>query len=144
MERILNQKRGFFLKRNFLSKRNLFIFSLVFVLALVGFSSGTLPDHLDPLAPDTVYFNGKVITMDKDATIADAVAVQDGKIIAVGSNKEISKLKGRHTKVVDLKNKVLLPGFYDAHSHFPSSGMDGTVQVNSKSPTVHRLEILMI
>ncbi|MEY8193007.1 amidohydrolase [Peribacillus simplex] len=124
------------MKRNFLSKRNLFIFSLVFVLALVGFSSGTLPDHLDSLAPDTVYFNGKVITMDKGATIAEAVAVKDGKIIAVGSNKEIGKLKGRHTKVVNLMNKVLLPGFYDAHSHFPSSGMDGTVQVNLNSPPV--------
>jgi hypothetical protein len=64
MEWIINQKRGFFLNRNFLSKRNLFIFSLVFVLALVGFSSGTPPNHLDLLAPDTVYFNGKVITMD--------------------------------------------------------------------------------
>ncbi|MGE7762134.1 hypothetical protein [Peribacillus sp. NPDC097895] len=50
--------------------------------------------------------------MDKDATIAEAVAVKEGKIIAVSSNKEIRKLKGRHTKVVDLKNKVLLPGFF--------------------------------
>ncbi|GHI01460.1 amidohydrolase [Neobacillus kokaensis] len=124
------------MKGNFFCKRNMFILSIVFILALVGFSSGTLPKHLDPLAPDTIYFNGKVITMDKKAAIAEAVAVKDGKILAVGSNKEISKLKGSKTKIVDLKNKVLLPGFYDAHSHFPSSGMDGTVQVNLNSPPV--------
>ncbi|MED4203689.1 amidohydrolase [Neobacillus mesonae] len=124
------------MKKNILSKKNMFIVSIVFMLALVGFSSGTLPKHLEPLAPDTIYFNGKVITMDKDATNAEAVAVKDGKIIAVGSNNEISKLKGSNTKIVDLKNKILLPGFYDAHSHFPSSGMDGTVQVNLNSPPV--------
>ncbi|QCJ44506.1 amidohydrolase [Bacillus sp. S3] len=124
------------MKRNLLSKKSIFILFIVFALALVGFSSSTLPKHLDPLSPDTVYFNGKVITMDNDATIAEAVAVKDGKIISVGSNQEISKLKGSKTKVVDLKKKVLLPGFYDAHSHFPSSGMEGTVQVNLNSPPV--------
>ncbi|WP_286229895.1 amidohydrolase [Neobacillus mesonae] len=124
------------MKKNLLSKKNMFILSIVFMLALVGFSSGTLPKHLDPLAPDTIYFNGKVITMDEDAANAEAVAVKDGKIIAVGSNNEISKLKGSSTKIVDLKNKILLPGFYDAHSHFPSTGMDGTVQVNLNSPPV--------
>lgn len=132
----LKLERGFLLKRNLLSKKSIFILFIVFALALVGFSSSTLPKHLDPLSPDTVYFNGKVITMDNDATIAEAVAVKDGKIISVGSNQEISKLKGSKTKVVDLKKKVLLPGFYDAHSHFPSSGMEGTVQVNLNSPPV--------
>lgn len=129
-------ERGYFLKKNLFRKKNILVFTLVFVLTLVGFSSGTLPKHLDPLAPDTIYLNGKVITMDKDATIAEAVAVKDGKIISVGSNKEISKLKGSQTKIVDLNKKVLLPGFYDAHSHFPSSGMDGTVQVILNSPPV--------
>jgi len=67
---------------------------------------------------DIVYVNAVVITVDSLNTIAEAVAVKDGKILAVGSNKEVNNYKGDSTEVVDLQGKFLLPGFIDPHSHF--------------------------
>ncbi|WP_334164004.1 amidohydrolase [Phenylobacterium sp.] len=69
---------------------------------------------------DLVFVNGKVITVDPDATIASAVAVKGNRIVAVG---DISAWRGPQTQVVDLKGRPLLPGFIDAHSHV--EGMAG-------------------
>ncbi|MFD2760377.1 hypothetical protein [Lentibacillus juripiscarius] len=126
--------------RNLLSVRKMFILSLVLMLGWVGFSSGTLPKKLDPIAPDSVYYNGKIITMDSDSSIAEAVAVKDGKIISVGTNKEISKLKGRQTETINLNNKVMLQGFIDAHSHLPSSGSAKLFQADLQGPPVGPVE----
>ncbi|VEF49545.1 amidohydrolase 3 [Bacillus freudenreichii] len=118
--------------------KKLVILSIVVTMCM-GFS-GTLPKKLDPLAPDSIYLNGTIVTMDDDNTNAEAVAVKDGKIIAVGSNKDIRKLAGKSTKTIDLKNKVMLPGLIDAHSHFPSPGLVGTVYANLNSPPVGSIE----
>lgn len=63
----------------------------------------------------TIFYNGEIITMEN--THPEAVFVEDGKIISIGSNKEIFKLKNTNTKEENLEGKVLLPGFIDAHSH---------------------------
>ena len=98
--------------------------SLILTLALVGgFAPGSLNKvNAKTSSPDTIYYNGKVITMDEKETITDAVAVKDGKIISVGKDADIKALKANNTKMVDLNGKVMLPGFYDAHSHFPYTG----------------------
>ena len=67
---------------------------------------------------ELVFYNGKVITVDKKDTIAEAVAVKGKKILAVGSNIEMQKYAGEHTKKIDLKGRSLVPGFIDAHMHF--------------------------
>jgi len=74
-------------------------------------------------APDTALINGKIIMVDPSDTIAEAVAVKDGKIIAVGSNKEIQKMIGSKTKVVDLKGLIATPGIIDSHCHFSAAVM---------------------
>lgn len=71
---------------------------------------------------DLVFTNGKVITVDSDFSIKQAVAVQDGKIIAVGANDEIEKCIGDNTKVLDLKGKPILPGINESHMHAPFFG----------------------
>lgn len=63
--------------------------------------------------PDILYVNGKIHTMDSVNTIAEAVAVKDGKILAVGSTEEL-KQKYSGINEVDLGGKVVLPGFIDA------------------------------
>lgn len=68
-------------------------------------------------AADTVFVDGNVIPMTGPSQRAQAVAVKDGKILAVGTNAEIEALRGEHTDVVDLGGKTLLPGFIDAHGH---------------------------
>ena len=66
---------------------------------------------------DSVYHNGKVLTVDERFSVAQALAVRDGKIMAVGSNAEILNLVGPKTRRLDLKGKTILPGFIDTHSH---------------------------
>lgn len=71
---------------------------------------------------DIIFINGKIWTVDKAKPVAQAVAVLGDKIIAVGSNSEIKKYAGKNTKVIDLKKKLMLPGFIDDHTHFVSGG----------------------
>ncbi|MCR5876454.1 amidohydrolase [Phenylobacterium sp. J426] len=70
---------------------------------------------------DLVLINGKVITVDANATVAQAVAVKGNRIVAVGG--DVSAWRGPQTRVIDLKGRPLLPGFIDAHSHV--EGMAG-------------------
>ncbi len=72
---------------------------------------------------DAIYFGGSIISMHSKNPAPDAIAVKDGKIIAVGSLNQIEKYKDDTTKTVDLQNKTLLPGFIDAHGHFSMVGL---------------------
>ena len=72
---------------------------------------------------DLVLFNGRVFTVEKSLPWAEAVAVRDGKIMAVGANAEVKKLIGKDTQTIDLQGKLVLPGFNDAHLHFASGGL---------------------
>jgi len=89
-------------------------------LAVLGILTGCGAD-LGILHPDTVLFNGKIVTVDDDFSIAEAVAVKGGKFIAVGSNAEIRGLAGDRTEMVDLEGTTVLPGFNDPHLHFAHS-----------------------
>jgi len=71
----------------------------------------------DRLQADLIITNGKVITVNKNFSIARAVAVKDGKILAVGTDERIKALAGRKTKAIDLNGKTMLPGINDAHIH---------------------------
>ena len=69
---------------------------------------------------DWVLYNGMVLTADDQFTIAQAVAVRDGKILAVGETARILKMAGPNTKKVDLQGKTVTPGYYDTHFHLHS------------------------
>jgi len=66
---------------------------------------------------DMILFNGKIATLDARNSIAQAVAVSNGRIIAVGSNSEVRATGGASTRELDLEGKLLLPGFQDTHVH---------------------------
>lgn len=72
---------------------------------------------------DLILTNGKIITVDRHDSIAQAVAVKGGKIIRVGKNQEVKSLKGPQTVVVDLHGKTVTPGLVDAHYHVMYYGM---------------------
>jgi predicted amidohydrolase YtcJ len=72
---------------------------------------------------DLVLFNGRVFTVEKSMPWAEAVAVRDGKIIAVGADTDVKKLIDKNTQTIDLQGKLLLPGFNDAHLHFANGGL---------------------
>ena len=68
-------------------------------------------------APDTVFVNGKVLTVDEDFSQVEAVAVTGNTISAVGTSAEITALAGEGTRVIDLEGKTLIPGLIDNHNH---------------------------
>jgi predicted amidohydrolase YtcJ len=71
---------------------------------------------------DLAFINGKVITVDRDFSIREAVAIASGKIVAVGSTRDINAYVGADTHVIDLAGKTLLPGINDTHLHAPFFG----------------------
>ena len=97
------------------------IFLLVFILVgstlagMVSAKNVSTPQNNEPA--DLILKNGDVYTSDKNNSTAKTIAVRDGKIVYVGNNNSVMSLKGPDTKVVDLKGKMLLPGFIDTHNH---------------------------
>jgi predicted amidohydrolase YtcJ len=90
-------------------------------LALLFMTTNT-PTQNGPVFADLVIINATVRTMDSAHPAGKAVAVSRGRILTVGSSKEISALVGPETEVIDAKGQLVLPGFNDAHVHFMSGG----------------------
>ncbi|MCP3977901.1 MAG: amidohydrolase [bacterium] len=73
-------------------------------------------------AADLILLNGKVVTVDPSQPEAQALAMRDGEIIAVGGNDEIAALRDGSTEVVDLEGRLAIPGFIEGHGHFTGIG----------------------
>ena len=74
---------------------------------------------------DTIYTNGKIVTVDKNFSLAQAIAIKGDRVLAVGTNQQIQKLAGTKTSTVDLKGKFVMPGMIDCHCHPDSLGKRG-------------------
>ena len=86
---------------------------------LVG--CGSVPTDVDPPA-DVIFFGSNIVTMDPNQPMVDAVAVRGETITAVGAFDEVMVFRDASTRVVDLGDGALLPGFIDAHGHFLGAG----------------------
>src|SRR5262245_24680623 len=73
-------------------------------------------------APDLVFSNGKVVTVDERFSVAQAVAIKGDRIVSVGSNQEIAKLAGPGTRMIDLRGRTAIPGLIDNHLHLLRAG----------------------
>jgi predicted amidohydrolase YtcJ len=71
---------------------------------------------------DTILFGGKIVTVDRNFTYAQALAIAGGKILAVGGNAEVRKLAGPETHQIDLAGKTVIPGLADNHLHSAGGG----------------------
>jgi predicted amidohydrolase YtcJ len=69
------------------------------------------------LAPEAIYYNGKIVTVDRAFTIAEAFAVKAGRFVAVGRNADVRALAGPATQQVDLRGRTITPGLLDNHNH---------------------------
>jgi predicted amidohydrolase YtcJ len=96
---------------------------VLFGILAMAFSAFTLPADATAQTSDTIYHNGSIITIDESSPEAEAVAILDGKIIAVGGKIDVLKTKGDTTSLVDLKGRTMLPGFVDAHGHVMGGGL---------------------
>lgn len=95
--------------------------NLLVLLTLVLFVSPSLVVS-QTISADLVIKNGNIRTMDDQRTVVRAVAVLNGRIIALGSDEEVGKLIGSKTRVIDAGGKTIIPGFNDAHLHFVPGG----------------------
>ncbi|WP_166521050.1 amidohydrolase [Modestobacter roseus] len=99
------------------------------VVAATGVATSTAtPAHAHPRSwgADTVVVNGKVLTMDRRGSRAQALAIADGRVVAVGTNREIGRFTGRRTAVVDAGGGTVLPGINDGHLHFNGFGFEAS------------------
>jgi predicted amidohydrolase YtcJ len=93
---------------------------LVNVLVLSVFSAVNISAQVN-LSVDLILHNGAVWTVDDSRPRAEALAIRGEKIVRVGSNTEVLALRGRDTRVIDLKGAFIVPGFNDNHIHFASA-----------------------
>jgi len=113
--------------------------AVVVVALSVGFGVVLRLGTRLPQAPEhQVFINGTLLTMDADNRVVEAIAVRGDRIEAVGSTDEIMALVGDDTLVTDLRGRTMLPGFIDAHGHFPYSGMR-VLGADLNSPPVGKL-----
>ena len=71
----------------------------------------------NPNTADMIMYSGKIITVDRDFSIAQAVAIKGNTILAVGKDQEMDTFKGTQTKMVNLQGKTVIPGLIDSHIH---------------------------
>lgn len=92
---------------------------------------------------DTVFKNGVVLTVDKDDSICEAVAVKGNKIAATGDDDFVSKWIGPETEVIDLCGRTLMPGFIDSHMHLGMRGQNAAVILDCNSDDVPTIDGIM-
>ncbi|HEU5177920.1 MAG TPA: amidohydrolase [Burkholderiales bacterium] len=94
-------------------------------LAALGGCSTLMP----PEAADTVIVNARVATLDPKQSNAEAIAIHGERIVAVGTDHQISSFKGPNTRVIDAGRRIVIPGLNDAHTHFIRGGLTYTNEV---------------
>ena len=83
-----------------------------------------------PQSPDTVLVNGKIVTVDERFPTSEALAIRDGRIVALGTSAEIRKLAGAKSRVIDLKGHTVIPGLIDSHMHAIRAALSFSTEVN--------------
>jgi predicted amidohydrolase YtcJ len=108
----------------------------IVVVALVALAVLTLVWYVQTRPGRTLYVGGPILTMDADNRVVDALAVDGERIVGVGSEAELRDWARREgARIVDLGGQALLPGFIDAHGHFPGAGIYA-VLVDLNSPPI--------
>ncbi len=79
---------------------------------------------------DTILINGKILTVDPQFSMRQAVAIREGRIAAVGSTAEIRKLADARTRVIDLQGRTVIPGLIDSHLHAIRAALSFSTEVN--------------
>jgi len=79
---------------------------------------------------DTIFYGGDIVTMNKSQPTTEAVAVQDGKIIKLGSLAKLKALQGKDTKLINLNGQTLLPGLVEPHVHIIGTAFSEEIFLN--------------
>src|SRR5678816_1538289 len=80
-----------------------------------------------------VFMNGKVVTVDSSFSIKDAVAIKNGRFVAVGTDTDMRRWIGRNTAVVNLTGRMMIPGLIDSHMHATVAGLSWNSELRWES-----------
>ncbi|CAM4111760.1 N-substituted formamide deformylase [Comamonas aquatilis] len=116
--------------------KNILIYGAFAVTAITGLVACNGDDAPSDGYAQLVYKNGNILTVNKDGQVAQAVAVRDRMVVAAGSDRAVSRYIGKDTQVIDLAGKTMIPGIYDAHSHFSMTGMNLKFEADLNSPPI--------
>ena len=97
-------------------------------LVIALFVACVTPAHAQ--VADTILVDGRIITLDSKSTVAQAVAIDDGKIIAIGSSEDMKKHADQRTKIIDLGGRTVVPGLIDSHIHALRAGLTYSVELS--------------
>ena len=89
----------------------------------------------DHAKADLLLINGKIVTVDPEFNILEAVAVRDGRVLTGGTTSEMKAWKGTRTEMIDLAGKMVLPGLIDSHLHMVGTGI-ALSQINCRTPPI--------
>lgn len=92
-----------------------------------------MPSHAQNPTADLILINGRILTVDAKDSIAEAVAISSGKILAVGSTGEVKKMAAGNARVIDLHGRTATPGLIDSHCHFQEVAVLYDVEVSDPS-----------
>jgi hypothetical protein len=108
------------------------------LVAAVG--AGIAWMRLHPSPPGVqVWTNGRVLTMDADGSRGTALVIEDDRIVAVGSDEDVQRWLPKADVVLDLEGRTVVPGFIEAHGHFPGAGLVA-VAADLNSPPIGEVE----
>src|SRR5919198_331998 len=111
---------------------------LAWMVCAVWLASGASTPRAQMAPADRVLVNGKMVTADANDSIAQAIAISGGRIVAVGTNDEIKPRIGPRTDVIDLRGRTATPGLIDTHVHF--SEADALYTVDLSDPAVTKID----
>src|SRR5258708_9194644 len=80
-------------------------------------------------SPELILINGRIATVDHSRSFAEAVAIQNGRFISVGSNEEIMRLRASNTETIDLGGRTVIPGLNDSHMHPIRGGLNYNMEL---------------
>jgi Amidohydrolase family len=112
-------------RRDFLKSAGAFGLSY----ALAGCGLSTTGDSRGAGDPEMIVSNGRIATVDGPRPFVQAVAIQNGRFLAVGSNEEIMRLRSAKTEVIDLGGRTVIPGLNDSHMHPIRGGLNYNMEL---------------
>src|SRR3954470_9992787 len=108
-----------------------------FAVVLLTLIVGLLATSAHAQQPDTVLVNGKIVVVDAAFSTREALAIRDGRVVALGTTADVRKLAGPRTRVIDLQGRTVIPGLIDSHMHAIRAAQFFATEVNwIGSPTL--------